>query len=501
MVHPTKPTGVGGEVTKKAAIAGGTAAVGLAAFLWYYNTEIAKAPHIYVGEGLLKERVYPRCTVLQQPYRPTPWALNTHVHTILGLVRKASIFGRYTRQLIITPDGGTIGLDWWMGCDAARYAPADTPILLVLHGINGGSHEGYCKWVCAAAVKKGWRAVVLNYRGCNGLPLTAPRGYTATMTYDVQRAIVSMKGRFPTAPLFASGYSLGGLILAKYLSESDSGFYEQHEVGHGVTQPPSFSGSGLVAAAVVSSPVCLANSLSKLSKPWTIDYMYNLAVAWKLREFIKEHRAMIKRTSTFDIQKALNTWEVQEMENQRVSAEFGYLSRMEYYEQASSLDYIPNITTPTLFLLSRDDPFLGVLPDKECAANPNTLLASTKAGGHIGFLQGMWPLGYAYMDGAVVGFLDATLKHYPTSSRQQGRAVADQPRCQQADLHSVPAELEQYEHITTTTAVTGAAGPGAAAAGQGTAHEQQPAAELSRLLSMHCQAAGRGPWAAARSRL
>jgi len=398
--------------------------VGLAAFLWYYNTEIAKAPHIYVGEGLLKERVYPRCTVLQQPYRPTPWALNTHVHTILGLVRKASIFGRYTRQLIITPDGGTIGLDWWMGCDAARYAPADTPILLVLHGINGGSHEGYCKWVCAAAVKKGWRAVVLNYRGCNGLPLTAPRGYTATMTYDVQRAIVSMKGRFPTAPLFASGYSLGGLILAKYLSESDSGFYEQHEVGHGVTQPPSFSGSGLVAAAVVSSPVCLANSLSKLSKPWTIDYMYNLAVAWKLREFIKEHRAMIKRTSTFDIQKALNTWEVQEMENQRVSAEFGYLSRMEYYEQASSLDYIPNITTPTLFLLSRDDPFLGVLPDKECAANPNTLLALTQFGGHVAFLQGIWPLGTAYMDNAVLEFLEAAMNHGPRKGEGKGSQVA-----------------------------------------------------------------------------
>ena len=32
----------------------------------------------------------------------------------------------------------------------------------------GGSREGYCKAICAAALQKGWRAAVLNYRGCAG---------------------------------------------------------------------------------------------------------------------------------------------------------------------------------------------------------------------------------------------------------------------------------------------------------------------------------------------
>ena len=64
----------------------------------------------------------------------------------------------------------------------------------VKHMKTGGSHEGYCKWACAAAAARGWRAIVLNYRGCNGVPLTAPRGYAATMTHDVARAISSIKG-------------------------------------------------------------------------------------------------------------------------------------------------------------------------------------------------------------------------------------------------------------------------------------------------------------------
>lgn len=31
----------------------------------------------------------------------------------------------------------------------------------------------------------------------------------------------------------------------------------------------------------------------------------------------------------------------------------------EYYEAVSSLGYIPRIQTPTLFLVAKDDPFLG----------------------------------------------------------------------------------------------------------------------------------------------
>jgi len=56
----------------------------------------------------------------------------------------------------------------------------------------GGSHEGYVKWACVAAASRGWRAVVLNMRGCNGLPLTSARGYNAINTADVHVAVQSI---------------------------------------------------------------------------------------------------------------------------------------------------------------------------------------------------------------------------------------------------------------------------------------------------------------------
>jgi predicted alpha/beta-fold hydrolase len=82
--------------------------------------------------------------------------------------------------------------------------------------------------------------------------------------------------RFPAAPLCAVGYSLGGLKLTKYLAEADAGL---HMPSRG--QPRLFEGSGLAAAAVVSSPVCMWSSAANLGRPFTLNYMYNLVVAHK----------------------------------------------------------------------------------------------------------------------------------------------------------------------------------------------------------------------------
>ena len=56
-------------------------------------------------------------------------------------------------------------------------------VLLVAHGLTGGSHEAYVRAVLARVTQSrdarglGLRAVVLNFRGCNGSPLVTPRLY------------------------------------------------------------------------------------------------------------------------------------------------------------------------------------------------------------------------------------------------------------------------------------------------------------------------------------
>ncbi|KAJ1837319.1 hypothetical protein LPJ73_007438, partial [Coemansia sp. RSA 2703] len=56
----------------------------------------------------------------------------------------------YERELILTPDGGTLGLDW--APSFASVPPDDRPVVLVAHGLSGGSHEAYVQSTVARLI-------------------------------------------------------------------------------------------------------------------------------------------------------------------------------------------------------------------------------------------------------------------------------------------------------------------------------------------------------------
>ena len=76
------------------------------------------------------------------------------------------------RTLIRLPDGGTLGIDMAPNSKEAVDLPADTPIVVVQHGLTGGSYEPYVRSILAGAIAPksegglGLRAIVINFRGC-----------------------------------------------------------------------------------------------------------------------------------------------------------------------------------------------------------------------------------------------------------------------------------------------------------------------------------------------
>ena len=68
-----------------------------------------------------------------------------------------------------------------------------------------------------------------------------------------------------------------------------------------------------------------------------------------------------------------------------------------WFADGSSQQYIADIRTPTLWLVSRDDPFVSLVPVEECRANPSVALVETSRGGHVAHLQG-WPSAYPTPD-------------------------------------------------------------------------------------------------------
>lgn len=86
-------------------------------------------------------------------------------------------------------------------------------MVVVLHGLSGGSHEIYLRHVLKPLAEAGWEGCVVNSRGCAGSGITTGLLYNARATWDVRQVVEWLRERFPNRPLFGVGFSLGANIL------------------------------------------------------------------------------------------------------------------------------------------------------------------------------------------------------------------------------------------------------------------------------------------------
>jgi predicted alpha/beta-fold hydrolase len=100
-------------------------------------------------------------------------------------------------------------------------AEDDSPMLITMHGLSGGSHEEYVRHTILPLTKEGsgWTACVINARGCAWSKLTTPVLFNARATWDMRQLVKFLREKFPKKKMFAVGYSLGANILTNYLGE------------------------------------------------------------------------------------------------------------------------------------------------------------------------------------------------------------------------------------------------------------------------------------------
>lgn len=68
------------------------------------------------------------------------------------------------------------------------------PMLVILHGMCGGSNDAYLRHTIAALQRNGqWEICVLNARGCAGSPITSNIPYNARTTWDIRQVIVAVR--------------------------------------------------------------------------------------------------------------------------------------------------------------------------------------------------------------------------------------------------------------------------------------------------------------------
>ncbi len=300
---------------------------------------------------------------------PAWWLPGPHLQTLWNpLCRRATTLER-TRERLWLADGDFLDLDW--------HGPheADTPLVLVLHGLTGSSDSLYVMGLQQKLATQGWASAALNWRGCSGEPNLLARGYHSGASEDLAETVRHLRALRPMAPLYAVGYSLGGNVLLKYLGETGTD-------------------SQLQGAAAVSVPFRLDQCADRIgmgfSRVYQSHFMREMVTYVKDKQRLFAHHGMSERLATLDKLGPLDNMRTFWDFDGRITAPLhGYTDAEDYYRRASSRYFLSQIDTPTLIIQAADDPFVFVhsLPEAH-ELSPSIDFELHAHGGHVGFVEG-----------------------------------------------------------------------------------------------------------------
>ena len=285
----------------------------------------------------------------------------------------------YRRERWELPDGDFLDLDWLNG-------PAESPLVVLFHGLEGSSRSHYALALMAALRDQGWRGVVAHFRGCSGEPNRLPRAYHAGDSETIGAVLAHLGPLAGQAPIYAVGVSLGGNALLKWLGEAGAD-----------------AGRLVHRTAAVSAPVDM------VAAGHALDRGFNRVYA---RHFLDSLKAKMraKRQTHPDLLNGVDLEGIHSLHafDERVTAPLhGFLGAEDYWRRSSAKPWLPAIAVPTLILHALNDPFLPpeALPDSTAVAG-QVRLDYWAEGGHAGFMTGPFPGRLDWLPRRLIAFME-----------------------------------------------------------------------------------------------
>ncbi|HZP91523.1 MAG TPA: alpha/beta fold hydrolase [Burkholderiales bacterium] len=315
------------------------------------------------------------------PYCAPWWLPGGHLQTIYPYFALRRAPPRLRRVRFDTPDGDFVDFDWLDG-------PSDVPVVVLFHGLEGGSCSHYAAALLHALALRGWRALVPHFRGCSGEPNRLARAYHSGDADEIDWMLRTARGA-TAGPLLAVGVSLGGNALLKWLARSGGK-----------------AGEIVRAAAAVSAPMDLMAAGKLLSRGWNTIYGLHFLRTLK-------HKARGKSSqypNLFSRERIVRARTLYAFDDAYTAPAHGFAGVEDYWTRASSGPDLSRITLPTLLIHARNDPFLPgrYLPD--AAALPKTIECDfPDTGGHAGFVTGRFPGSLEWLPQRLLDFFLARL--------------------------------------------------------------------------------------------
>lgn len=304
------------------------------------------------------------------------WCRGPHCQTLWPYLFRRHPRPDYRRERLTLPDGDFLDLDW--------FGPLHgDSLVVILHGLEGSSASHYVRALSHNLARLDITSVVMHQRGCSGEPNRKARFYHGGETGDFRFVLDTLRAAQPGSRLYAVGYSLGGNILLKWLGEAG-----RH--------------AGLDAAAAVSVPFRLDIGARRLERG--LSRIYQAYLVHSMKRSVAEKREFMDYPIDPEALSKCRTFE--EIDTRLTAPLHGFADARDYYNQSSCRRFLGSISTPTLIVHARDDPFMT--PAAIPAAgelSPTTRLELSDRGGHCGFVTGSpWRPAY-WLDERIPAFI------------------------------------------------------------------------------------------------
>ncbi|KAF0046832.1 hypothetical protein F2P81_000465 [Scophthalmus maximus] len=330
-------------------------------------------PQLISGGRKFNQFLREQCPVVSETYYPTFWCWESRIQTLLRPFVTAKPGVVYRNELIKAADGGQISLDWFDNDSSLSHPdPATRPTVLLLPGLTGTSRESYILHMVQQSRDLGYRT------------------YCAANTEDLETVIEHIQRTHEAAPIMAAGVSMGGMMLANYLGRKGQK-------------------TCLKGVVVFSAGWDVFECTASLEKP--LDrFLFNSYLTSCLQASVHRHRPVLEKS--YNIDHVMKARTIREFDERFTSIMFGYPTNDDYYHDASPVHRLKSVQVPMLCLNAADDVFSPshAIPVEAVKQNPNLALLITCHGGHIGFLEGLWPRQSTYMDRVFKQFAKAVIE-------------------------------------------------------------------------------------------
>jgi len=298
-------------------------------------------------------------------FEPHPLLRNGHVMTIVSAFswRKFDLPRAEERQFEVEPGSKILGHCHWR--EGKRK---DTPVLALVHGLEGSSESNYMKGIAEKAWERGFHVVRLNQRNCGGTEQLTPTLYNSGMSGDYRAVLEELAGVDGFEQIFFAGYSMGGNLVTKMAGEL------------GAAAPAQLRGVCAVCPAL--DLAACADALERRE-----NYFYQRHFVTKLMAHYGRKAEMFPEQYSKNGFGPVRT--VREFDDAITAPRFGYRDAQEYYEAASAKGVVGDVRVPMLAITAQDDPFVPYQAIQATAVERNEAIRfiAPKYGGHCGFIS------------------------------------------------------------------------------------------------------------------